>query len=102
MDNLLPTEIYNNILSYMSITDLVRVERTCRLFQSFALCEIEKRLIRSGATSDEWGILVSIYYDTIQYKFNHTNMNVTRFTWVKYVQNQFVLTQEPKRPTILF
>lgn len=58
MDHLLPTEIYSHILSYMSIKDLVRLERTCRLFQSFALCEIERRLIHSGSTSDEWGILV--------------------------------------------
>lgn len=58
MHHLLPTEIYSNILSYMSIKDLVRLERTCRLFQSFALCEIERRLIHSGSTSDEWGILV--------------------------------------------
>ena len=63
MDNLLPTEIYHNILSYMSMTDLVRAERTCRLFQSFALCEIEKRLIHSGGTSDEWGILVTYFLD---------------------------------------
>lgn len=61
MDHLLPTEIYSNILSYMSIKDLVRLESTCRLFQSFALCEIERRLIRSGSTSDEWGILVRAY-----------------------------------------
>lgn len=62
MDYLLPTEIYSNILSYMTMTDLVRVERTCRLFQSFVLCEIEKRIIRSGSTSDEWGILVKYLY----------------------------------------
>lgn len=58
MDYLLPAEIITNILSYMSMTDLVRIERTCRLFQSFSLCEIEKRIIKS---SDEWGILVSYY-----------------------------------------
>lgn len=58
MDCLLPTEIITNILEYMSITDLVRVERTCRLFQSFALSEIEKRIVKSGTTRDEWGILV--------------------------------------------
>lgn len=58
MDYLLPTEIITNILEYMSITDLVRVERTCRLFQSFALSEIEKRIVKSGTTRDEWGILV--------------------------------------------
>lgn len=59
MDYLLPAEIMTNILSYMSMTDLVRIERTCRLFQAFSLCEIEKRIIKS---SDEWGILVSILY----------------------------------------
>lgn len=58
MDYLLPAEIITNILSYMSMTDLVRIERTCRLLQSFSLCEIEKRIIKS---SDEWGILVSCY-----------------------------------------
>lgn len=56
MDYLLPAEIITNILSYMSMTDLVRIERTCRLFQSFSLCEIEKRIVKSN---DEWGILVS-------------------------------------------
>ncbi|KAK4510953.1 uncharacterized protein ATC70_000062 [Mucor velutinosus] len=57
MDYLLPAEIITNILSYMSMTDLVRIERTCRLFQSFSLCEIEKRIIKS---SDEWGILIHL------------------------------------------
>lgn len=58
MNYSLPTEIISNIFEYVSITDLVRIESTCRLFQSFALCEIEKRIIRS--TRDEWGILVSL------------------------------------------
>ncbi|GAN11015.1 hypothetical protein MAM1_0450d10567 [Mucor ambiguus] len=57
MDHLLPAEIITNILSYMSMTDLVRIERTCRLLQSFSLCEIEKRIIKS---SDEWGILIHL------------------------------------------
>lgn len=59
MNYSLPSEIISNIFEYVSITDLVRVERTCKLFQSFALCEIEKRIIRSS--KDEWGILVCIH-----------------------------------------
>lgn len=60
MNYSLPTEIITNILSHVSIADLVRVERTCRLFQSFALSEIEKRIIKSVSSKDEWGILVRI------------------------------------------
>lgn len=60
MNYSLPTEIISNIFEYVSINDLVRIESTCRLFQSFALCEIEKRIIRS--TTDEWGILVRIFF----------------------------------------
>ncbi|GAA5805809.1 hypothetical protein HPULCUR_011335 [Helicostylum pulchrum] len=58
MNYSLPTEIISNIFEYVSINDLVRIESTCRLFQSFALCEIEKRIIRS--TRDEWGILIHL------------------------------------------
>ncbi|KAI8646990.1 hypothetical protein BD408DRAFT_409015 [Parasitella parasitica] len=57
MDHLLPTEIITNILGYMSITDLVCIERVCRSFQSFSLCEIEKRIIKSN---DEWGVLIHL------------------------------------------
>ncbi|KAG2210988.1 hypothetical protein INT47_000148 [Mucor saturninus] len=58
MNYSLPSEIISNIFEYVSMTDLVRVERTCKLFQSFALCEIEKRIIRSS--KDEWGILIHL------------------------------------------
>lgn len=58
MDHLLPPEIIEQILSYMSMTDLVRMERTCRLFQSFSLYEIEKRIMTSNTSKDEWGMLV--------------------------------------------
>lgn len=56
---MLPSEILTEILSYLSIKDLVRIERTCKLLQSYALSEIERR-IRRGSSKDEWGILVSM------------------------------------------
>ncbi|KAI8063715.1 uncharacterized protein B0P05DRAFT_555400 [Gilbertella persicaria] len=58
MDLLFPTEIISNILSYMSIKDLTKLERTSRLFQAFTLNEIENRIIKSG--KDEWGILIHL------------------------------------------
>lgn len=61
MDRLLPSEIIEKILSYMTMTDLVRMERTCRLFQSFSLYEIEKRVMTSNTCKDEWGMLVNTY-----------------------------------------
>lgn len=56
---MLPSEILTEILSYLSIKDLVRIERTCKLLQCYALSEIERR-IRRGSSKDEWGILVSM------------------------------------------
>lgn len=75
MNYSLPTEIISNIFEYVSINDLVRIESTCRLFQSFALCEIEKRIIRS--TTDEWGILVRIFF--LSYQSKNINFHMYRF-----------------------
>ncbi|KAI9486496.1 MAG: hypothetical protein EXX96DRAFT_516570 [Benjaminiella poitrasii] len=60
MDRLFPTEIITNILGYMPIDDLARLERTCRLFQSYALYEIERRIIKPSSTQDEWGVLIHL------------------------------------------
>ncbi|KAI7906885.1 uncharacterized protein BX663DRAFT_557524 [Cokeromyces recurvatus] len=60
MEYLFPAEIFTNMLGYMSIIDLVRLERTCRLFQSYALYEIEKRIIKSESSKHEWGILIHL------------------------------------------
>ncbi|OBZ87322.1 hypothetical protein A0J61_04627 [Choanephora cucurbitarum] len=60
MDCLLPSEIISTIMSYMSIKDLARMERTSRLFQAFALQEIEHRIIKSSSNSDEWGVLIHL------------------------------------------
>lgn len=72
MNYSLPSEIISNIFEYVSMTDLVRVERTCKLFQSFALCEIEKRIIRSS--KDEWGILVCFLNPLLPYIYTNICM----------------------------
>jgi hypothetical protein len=99
----LPTEIITHILSYISIADLVRAERTCRLFQSFALSEIENRIIKSGSSKDEWGILVRyICIHCIMLRIIFTKSISNRFILAKSMLCQFVLIQRQRKPIILF
>jgi hypothetical protein len=55
---LLPAEILSTILEFVSIPDLVRLERTCKLLQAFSLHEIERRIF-NHTSQEEWGVLVS-------------------------------------------
>ncbi|KAI8882239.1 hypothetical protein K501DRAFT_334163 [Backusella circina FSU 941] len=56
---LLPAEILSTILEFVSIPDLVRLERTCKLLQAYSLHEIERR-ISKHTSQEEWGVLVHL------------------------------------------
>ncbi|ORZ17637.1 hypothetical protein BCR42DRAFT_412211 [Absidia repens] len=53
----LPYEIVSHIFLYLTIQDLARLERTCKNFQSWILCEIERR-IKTCTLHDDWDILI--------------------------------------------
>ncbi|KAI9323626.1 hypothetical protein BX666DRAFT_1888707 [Dichotomocladium elegans] len=57
--DMLPAEILMHILKHMSLADLVRTERTCKLIQQLCLCEIEHRIL-SDPRRKEWSVLVHL------------------------------------------